>query len=69
MMSEKEITIFLLVLAVIALGVIVAVARSVIREMQGGLGDDDEDQAWRMTTEERKNERIRKEIEQWREGR
>lgn len=66
-MTHAQLIPVLLVLAAIAVAVIIAVGRSILREMQGGLGDDDESQAVRRT-EERKNERIRKEIEQWRDG-
>ena len=56
----------LLLLAAIALVVLALVARSVWRELSG-LGDEDEARSARKT-EERKNERIRREIESWRDG-
>jgi hypothetical protein len=67
-MKDAQLIPGLLILAAIALGVCYAVMRSVLREMHGGLEDKDESPAARRT-EERKNERIRKEIEKWREGR
>lgn len=57
----------LLAASIIGMVVVCRVAGDIWREMHGGLGDEDETQAARRT-EERKNERIRKEIERWREG-
>ena len=51
---------------VAALCVVIRLVVSVIDEANGLGGNSDDAQARR--TEERKNERIRKEIEQWREG-
>lgn len=57
-----------LIPAVLLLSVIsVAVVRSLLGEMNG-TAEQDEFRAARRT-EERKNARIRKEIERWREGR
>ena len=66
-MNNAQLIALLLVLAAISVVVIIMTVRSILREMNG-LGDDDESQRQRRT-EERKNERIRKEIERCREGR
>ncbi len=58
----------LALLTIASVVVICAVVRSVWREMKAGLGHDEEAQRQRRT-EERKNERIRRELETWREGR
>lgn len=54
----------LMVIAAIALGVCVTVARGVLREMNG-LGDEDESQAKRRKEEKQ----TLKALEKWREGR
>ena len=54
----------LLVLAAASVAVIAYVARGIWREMNDG-GEDAEDGS---ITERRKNDKIRREIEQWREG-
>jgi hypothetical protein len=58
----------LLAVSTIAMVVIARVARDIWREMNGALGDVEAETRRERRTEERKNERIRKEIEQWREG-
>lgn len=73
-MTEAQLTRILLVLALIAMGTIIAVVRSVLREMRGGLGDEDESQAARpekqgKTPAEKLNDRkLTKEIERRRSG-
>lgn len=62
-MTHAQLIPVLLVLAAIAMAVIIAVGRSILREMNGGLGDEDESQAARRNTEERKNERIARELQ------
>jgi hypothetical protein len=59
-MTHAQLIPFLLVLGLISVGIIIAVTRSILRELKDGGLADDECQARR--TEERKNERIRKEL-------
>jgi len=65
-MNEILLNIALIALALLALGVCVSVGRSIYREMSG-MEDEAEFHSHRRT-EERKNERIRQEIEKWRAG-
>jgi hypothetical protein len=55
---------FLLVLAAASAVVIAYVARGIWREMSDGDADAEDG----SITERRKNDKIRREIEQWREG-
>ena len=65
-MTDAQLIPALLVLAAISVAVIVAVVRSILREMNG-LGDEDESQAARRE-KEREDKRVLKQIEKWRAG-
>jgi hypothetical protein len=59
----------LLAVTAIAMVVISRVARDIWREMNGAPVDVEDETRRERQTEERKNKRIRREIERWREGR
>lgn len=65
---NESVTILLLAgLTLASVGVIAYVGRGILREMNGLDEDEDGAQAGRRT-EERKNAKIAREIEQWRSG-
>lgn len=66
-MNDAQLIPAVLLLSVITIAVCYAVMRSILRENENGPADEDESRTERRT-EERKNARIRKEIERWREG-
>ena len=65
-MNNAQLISALLLLAAISVAVIVVVVRNILREMNG-LADEDESQAERRT-EERKNQRIARELRKRRDG-
>jgi hypothetical protein len=67
-MNDALLIPLLLVFTAISVVVIAKTGRDIWREMKDAKGDVEDETRRERRTEERKNARIRKEIERWREG-